>query len=39
MLPGADPRVYDEVNDFQELTSTIEKSVFTTAIYVCLLML
>ena len=25
MAPGADPKVYDEVSDFKELTSTIEK--------------
>ena len=25
MVPGADPRVYDEVKDFKELTSTIER--------------
>lgn len=24
MIPGADPRVYDEVSDFKELTTTIE---------------
>ena len=25
MVPGAEPRVYDEVTDFDQLTSTIEK--------------
>lgn len=27
MVPGAEPRVYDEITDFVELTSVIEKSV------------
>jgi len=25
MIPGAEPRIYDEVLDFTQLTSTIEK--------------
>ena len=25
MIPGAEPRVYDEVSDFKELTSAVEK--------------
>ena len=25
MIPGAEPRIYNEVQDFQQLTSTIEK--------------
>lgn len=25
MIPGAEPRVYDEVKDFKKLTTTVEK--------------
>ena len=33
MIPGVEPRIYDQVTDFEELTSTIEKYVFN---YVCM---
>lgn len=35
MVPGADPRIYDEITDFEQLTLCIERYIYTCILLPC----